>query len=421
MSAGRDSPPHQFTNSRIADPQVGDLPSWATLDEPRVTSTVFVLPPLLQSAPVPIAALDLSGQVLDVNRALLVASGYSAEDLKGRLFAAFLDPGDERAARAAFGELAHGLRDHYRAERRYRTGSGDVREVDLSVALVRGPSGDPELCLAALQDVTEHRRALAEAAQRAAQLEAAEAERERLLQQTQRAHREVEASSRLKDEFLATLSHELRTPLNAILGWARILRGRPFDVSTLHALDVIERNAAAQARLIDDLLEVSRIITGKIRLQIEAIDLRAIAAGSIETIKPAADSKSVSLQAEIPPDLPRITGDSQRLQQVLWNLLSNAVKFTDAGGKVSLELLHDQRAVQIVVTDTGQGISPQILPYVFDRFTQGDSSTTRAHTGLGLGLAIVRHLVELHGGVVSAESGGEGKGSTFRVWLPTPP
>jgi PAS domain S-box-containing protein len=370
---------------------------------------------------VPIAALDLSGHVVDVNQALLAASGYSAEELKGRLFGAFLDPGDEKAARAAFGELAHGLRDSYRADRKYRTKTGDVREVDLSVSLVRGASGDPELCLAALQDVTDHKRALAAAARRAAELEAAEEERERLLLQTQRAHREIESTSRLKDEFLAMLSHELRTPLNAILGWARILRGRQLDASTVHALDVIERNATAQARLIDDLLDVSRIITGKIRLQIEAVDLCAIAAESIETVKPAADSKGVALSADIPAVLPRLAGDAQRLQQVLWNLLSNAVKFTESGGKVSLALSHDQRAVQIVVSDTGMGISPDILPYVFDRFTQGDSSTTRAHAGLGLGLAIVRHLVELHGGVVSAESSGEGKGSTFRVWLPTPP
>jgi PAS domain S-box-containing protein len=250
---------------------------------------------------------------------------------------------------------------------------------------------------------------------------AAEAERERLLVESQRAHREVQAASRLKDEFLATLSHELRTPLNAVLGWARILLMRETDPATAKALEVIERNALAQARLIDDLLDVSRIITGKIALQIDQVDLAAAVTAALETVRPAADARGVRLDADIPAALPRITGDGPRLQQVLWNLLSNAVKFTDSGGRITVSLLHDQRSVRITVSDTGIGIAPEILPYVFDRFTQGDASSTRAHPGLGLGLAIVRHLVELHGGTTSAESAGPAKGATFRVWLPIAP
>ena len=203
-----------------------------------------------------------------------------------------------------------------------------------------------------------------------------------------------------------------------MLGWTRILRSQPFDAATERALSVIERNAGAQARLIDDLLDVSRIITGKLQLDIEPVDLSKVAASALETVTPAADAKGVRLEFTLATPLPPFPGDAQRLQQVLWNLLSNAVKFTDGGGRVSLTVAHSGRAVLITVSDTGVGIAPAILPNVFDRFMQGDSSTTRAHAGLGLGLAIVRHLVELHGGTVSAESAGEGQGATFTVWLP---
>jgi PAS domain S-box-containing protein len=250
---------------------------------------------------------------------------------------------------------------------------------------------------------------------------AAERDREALLVEARRAHRDLEAASRLKDEFLATLSHELRTPLNAILGWARILRGRDYDPSTLHALGVIERNAAVQARLIDDLLDVSRIITGKLRLQIEPVDVGALVIESIETVRPAADAKEVALEARVDAGIPPFSGDAERLQQIVWNLLSNAVKFTESGGRVSVRVASEPRALVIEVSDTGVGIPSDMLPFVFDRFTQADPSSTRKHSGLGLGLAIVRHLVELHGGTVSAESAGDGRGATFRVWLPAAP
>ncbi len=248
---------------------------------------------------------------------------------------------------------------------------------------------------------------------------AAEAERERLLSEARAAHRALEATSRVKDEFLATLSHELRTPLNAVLGWTQILRGRELDAATRHALDVIERNATAQARLIDDLLDVSRVITGKLRLQIEPVDLRAMTIAALDTLRPAADAKGVRLEADLAA-VPSFNGDAQRIQQVCWNLVSNAVKFTGSGGTVAVGLAADAHAIRITVADTGAGIDPAILPYVFDRFTQGDASSTRTQPGLGLGLAIVRYLVELHGGTVTAESGGLGAGATFRVWLPIP-
>jgi PAS domain S-box-containing protein len=371
-----------------------------------------VLPPLLHSAPVAIVSLDLHGRVIDANQTLLDTSGYTLLEIKGVPFSAFLDPGDEHEARTAFARLIMGFCESYSASRRYRTRSGETRSVDLRVALVRDDEGLPKMCLAVLQDVTEHKRALEQAAE-------TEREREQLLIESQRAHREAEAANRVKDEFLATLSHELRTPLNAVLGWAHILRGKHDDPATCHALDVIERNAIAQARLIDDLLDVSRIITGKIRLQVEQVDVAAVAHSALESVGPAADAKGLQLNADIPSNLPPVAGDPQRLQQIFWNLLSNAVKFTNSGGTVSVTVRPDGRCVRAEVRDTGIGIAPEILPFVFDRFTQADSSTTRSQSGLGLGLAIVRHLVEMHGGNVSAESAGLGSGSTFRIELPT--
>jgi PAS domain S-box-containing protein len=371
-----------------------------------------VLPPLLHSAPVAIVSLDLHGRVIDANQTLLESSGYTLLEIKGLPFSAFLDPGDEEEARAAFARLVMGFCDAYSASRRYKTRSGEVRSVDLRVALVRDDEGLPQMCLAVLQDVTEHKRALEQSAEN-------EQQREQLLHESRRAHGEAEAANRVKDEFLATLSHELRTPLNAVLGWAHILRGKHDDPDTRHALDVIERNAIAQARLIDDLLDVSRIITGKIRLQMEQVDVAAVAQSALESVAPAADAKGLQVTADLQPNLQPVAGDPQRLQQIFWNLLSNAVKFTESGGTVGLRLRQHGRCLQAEVRDSGVGIAPDILPFVFDRFTQADSSTTRPHSGLGLGLAIVRHLVELHGGTVSAESAGIGTGSTFRLELPT--
>ena len=366
--------------------------------------TVTILPPLLHAAPVAVACLDLHGRLLDANPALLESSGYTMLELKGVPFSSFLDPGDEDAARAAFTQLAMGLRDSYRASRRYRRRSGEVRDVDLLVSLARDEEGMPQMCVAVLQDVTEHKRTAEE--------------RERLLLESRRAYRDAEAASRVKDEFLATLSHELRTPLTAVVGWAHILRTKHTDPETRQALDVIQRNATALARLIDDLLDVSRIVTGKTRLQMEPVDLTAIVAAALESVRPASDARGLTLAADLPPDLPRIIGDQQRLQQIFWNILSNAVKFTDTGGRVMVRVARVERAIQVTIADTGAGISPESLPFVFDRFTQGDSSPTRVHPGLGIGLAIVRHLVELHGGTVVAESAGSGCGAAFHVQLP---
>ena len=254
---------------------------------------------------------------------------------------------------------------------------------------------------------------LFESAQRSAE------ERQQLLASERLARAEAERTSELKDEFLATLSHELRTPLSAILGWSMILRHRRADERELdHGLLTIERNARVQTKLIEDLLDMSRISSGKVRLDIQPIDPQVFVEAAIETVKPAADAKGIRLERALDASAGPIFGDPSRLQQVVWNLLSNAIKFTPKNGSVRVVLDRAASHVEIRVTDTGIGIRPEFIPYVFERFRQADASTTRTYGGLGLGLAIVKNLVELHGGTVGATSDGEGKGATFAVRLP---
>jgi len=232
---------------------------------------------------------------------------------------------------------------------------------------------------------------------------------------------EAQGANRAKDEFLATLSHELRTPLNAIYGWARMLASdRLSRADERRALAVIERNAQAQTQLIEDLLDVSRIVTGKMRLTAQPLDPATVVGQAVDAIRPTAAAKQISLQAVLDPRVGPVIGDPDRLQQVVWNLLTNAVKFTPRGGTVRVELRRVNSHVQILVADSGEGIEPHVLPHIFERFTQADSSTTRARGGLGIGLSLVRHLIELHGGTVQASSEGRGKGATFTVKLPVP-
>ncbi len=231
---------------------------------------------------------------------------------------------------------------------------------------------------------------------------------------------ELVRANRLKDEFLATLSHELRTPLHAILGWADLLAVHPdTPPSLLLGLSTISRNARIQAHIVDDLLDVSRIVTGSFRLAVTTVDVHDAAAQALDAVRPAAAAKHLELRAQVPPGLV-VPADAVRLQQVVWNLLANAVKFTPPGGEVVIAAQATADEVDITVRDTGAGIPPDFLPRIFERFSQADSSLTRAHGGLGLGLAIVRHIVELHGGTVTAESAGEGRGATFVVRLPRP-
>jgi len=250
----------------------------------------------------------------------------------------------------------------------------------------------------------------------------AEAERERLLAGEKAAREEAEQANRVKDEFLAVLSHELRTPLNPIVGWTKLLRSnRLTPEKQRYALETIERNAKLQTQLIEDLLDVSGILQGKVSLNIVPVDLAGAIGAAIETMRLAAEVKSIQICTQFAPNLGPVLGDAGRLQQVVWNLLSNAVKFTPPGGKIQVVLDRADTDAKITVTDTGKGIEPDFLPYVFDYFRQADSTSTRKFGGLGLGLAIVRHLVELHGGTVKSDSAGEGQGATFTVRIPLMP
>lgn len=247
----------------------------------------------------------------------------------------------------------------------------------------------------------------------------AEQERERLLVSERRARDEAERQSRIKDEFLATLSHELRTPMNAILGWLNMLTSGELEGDTSKALTVIQRNAELQAKLIDDLLEMNKLTSGDVRLDVSILDLRAIAEASLQALRPAADAKSVHLSGALDEDVPAALGDARRIQQIVWNLLHNAVKFTPSGGRVELSVTPAEECVCVVVRDSGLGIAADFLPHVFDRFRQADPSATRGAWGLGIGLSIAKHLAELHGGSIDAASPGAGQGATFTLQLPT--
>jgi signal transduction histidine kinase/ActR/RegA family two-component response regulator len=284
----------------------------------------------------------------------------------------------------------------------------------------------PAESYSALTDADDRLRAIALLQQKARSLEAEVAERkaaEARLRISEIAYRRLfeasEAANRAKDEFLATVSHELRTPLNAIIGWSHMLRrGRLDEAMTSRALETIERNAKSQAQLIEDILDVSRVITGKLRLNVGPVDVVSVISAAVDSVQLAADSKGIKLGVVLDPSARHISGDSSRLQQVVWNLLSNAIKFSPTGGRVEVRLERAGTNARVVVSDTGEGISRDFLPFIFDRFRQADGTLTRRQGGLGLGLAIVKHLIELHGGTVQADSAGEGRGSTFTIELP---
>jgi PAS domain S-box-containing protein len=349
------------------------------------------------------AILSPEGVLLDVNELPLRAARTTRERVLGRLFweTPWWDGLPEmqagwpaRLAAAARSDAPVFSVDPYRA-------ADGTRVADASVTAVKDSGGRVEFFIVQASDITERKRV--------------EEERERLL-------REAQEANRLKDEFLATVSHELRTPLTAILGWAHLLRGGQVEgEAVFKALETIERSARAQAQLIDDLLDVSRIVTGKLRLDVMPVSPQSFIEPSLEAVRPAADAKGVRLQKLIDTGVETVMGDPARLQQVVWNLLTNAVKFTPRGGRVRLSLERVNSRVEIAVSDTGAGIPQEFLPHVFERFRQADQKTNRQHGGLGLGLAIVRHLVELHGGNVRAESAGEGSGATFTVSLPVAP
>jgi PAS domain S-box-containing protein len=344
--------------------------------------------------------------------------GYSADEMIGTSIMRLIPSELQSEEEEILGLIRQGKRcDHYETIR--LTKDGRRIHVSLTISPIKDAKDNVVGASKIARDVTD--RKLTEKALREAQkvADAANAERERLLESERAARLEAERASRMKDEFLATLSHELRTPLNAVLGWANILRsGRPGAEELEEGLQTIERNARVQAQLIDDLLDMSRIILGKVRLDVQRLDLPAIVAASIETVRASTFAKGIRLQTVIDPTDAVVSGDPNRLQQVFWNLLANAVKFTPKEGRVQVLLERVHSHVEVTITDTGEGISAEALPHIFDRFKQADSSTTRRFRGLGLGLALVKQLVELHGGAVWAKSGGLGKGATFIVSLP---
>jgi PAS domain S-box-containing protein len=365
-----------------------------------------------------IVGKDLNGIITSWNKGAERIFGYSAAEMIGTSIMRLIPTEHQHEEEKILACIRRGERyDHFETTR--LTKDGRHIYVSLTISPIKDANGNVIGASKIARDITEKR--WAEEALREAQraTEVANTERARLLESERAARSEVERASRMKDEFLATLSHELRTPLNAVLGWANTLRaGRPSPEELAEGLETIERNARVQAQLIDDLLDMSRIISGKVRLDVQRIDLPAIVAASIDTVRASALAKGVLLQMVVDPLNAPVAGDPNRLQQIFWNLLNNAIKFTPKGGRVQVLLKRVNSQVEVSVVDTGEGISDEFLPYIFDRFKQVDASTTRRYRGLGLGLSLVKQLVELHGGTVRAKSDGLKKGATFVVCLP---
>ena len=340
---------------------------------------------------------------LFVSRAYAEMIGRTPEELAGKPIAEIMGEEGLKTISPHIEQVLLGKRVEYETEVSFRGVGAPCLHVVYTPD--RDTQGNVTGWFASIIDITDRKLA--------------EEERERLLSRERSMRSEAERVSRLKDEFLATISHELRTPLNAILGWSHVLRGGRIDeASSSRVLETIERNAKAQAQLIEDLLDVSRIISGKLRLDVKSVDLTSVIKAAIDSFQHAADAKGIQLQMVLDPAAGRIQGDGARLQQVVWNLLSNAVKFSTKGGLVQVRLERADSSAQITVSDTGEGIAPEFLPYVFDRFQQADGTTTRRYGGLGLGLAIARHIVEIHGGTIEAHSAGLRQGASFTVRLP---
>jgi PAS domain S-box-containing protein len=348
--------------------------------------------------------IDARGYVMTWNAGAERIFGYTREEVIGRPITILLPPERLQEETTILSTLRRGGRiEHFETERVAK--DGRRLRISLSVSPILDAQGKTVGAAKIARDISARYEL--------------ERERDELLAREQAARMEAEAANRAKDAFLATISHELRTPLSPILSWSRMMRsGVLDDAKTVKALETIERSARSQAQLIDDLLDVSRIISGKLRIQVRPIDLATVVQAALDVVRPAADAKSIKLQPVLDTHLGAIAGDGERLQQVVWNLLSNAVKFTPRGGRVQVVLERVNSHVQLSVSDSGQGFSATVAEHLFDRLWQADSSITRRHSGLGLGLSIVRHIVELHGGVVRAASAGDGTGATFSVELP---
>jgi PAS domain S-box-containing protein len=356
--------------------------------------------------------LDVDGRVATWNNGAARIKGYRAEEIVGRHFSTFYPqeavdsgwPDHELRVAAAEGRFVD---EGWRIRK-----DGSRFWAQVTITALRDEGGRLRGFAKLTRDLTERKRAEA--------LEANGAQREALLESERSARMMAQRTARMKDEFLATLSHELRTPLNAILGWTQLLRSRgaPSAAEFQRGMEVVERNARAQVRLIDDLLDLSRILSGRFRLDVQEVALAEIVRGVLDSVEPAAQAKGIRLENVLDPRSVIVSGDAARLQQVFWNLLSNAVKFTPKGGRIQVLLQRVNSHIEFSVSDTGVGIPAEFLPHVFERFTQSDGSAHREHGGLGLGLAIAKQLVDLHGGAIQAKSMGEGRGATFVVTLP---
>ena len=359
---------------------------------------------MANNAPFMVWVTDSTGYCTFLSESWYEFTGQTEETGLGFGWINAVHPEDREFAKNAFLK-ANERQEHYTMEFRLGRKDGGYSWALDAAAPRFTESGQFEGYIGSAIDITERKQV--------------ETERDMVLQLEQTARAEAERANRIKDEFLAVLSHELRSPLNPILGWSQLLQsGKLSAAKTVQALETIERNARLQSQLIEDLLDVSRILQGKLRLNVTPVNVATIIMSALETVQLAAEAKKIQIETILNPDVGPVVGDTSRLQQIVWNLLSNAVKFTPEGGRVEVRLAQIENQVQIQVTDTGKGIVPDFLPYVFEHFRQEDGATTRKFGGLGLGLAIVRQLVELHGGTVFAESPGEGLGATFTVRLP---
>jgi PAS domain S-box-containing protein len=373
-------------------------------DRKRAEEAKFLMAAIVESSEDSIISIDFERNITTWNKGAERLYGYTAAEALGKPLTMLTLPRDMEEVLSNIDKIRHGETvEPFETVRRQKDGP------HLHLAVVLSPVKDEAGRIIGVstvaRDITERKRA--------------EAERKQLLADTQAAQAEAERANRLKDEFLATLSHELRTPLTAIVGWSEMLGKSQLDpITAQRAVEVIRRNARMQVQMIDDLLDVSRIVTGKLRMTVQPVDLGAVIIAAVEGLRPAAEAKEIRFQLQLDSPAGQVSGDPDRLQQVAWNLVSNAIKFTPKGGRVLVRLERVESQVEVAVSDTGRGIAPEFLPHVFNRFRQADATTTRAYGGLGLGLAIVRQLVELHGGTVRVESAGEGLGSTFTVSLP---
>lgn len=360
---------------------------------------------IIESSDDIIVSKTLEGIITSWNPAAERILGYTAEEAIGQHIRLVIPPErwaeeDDVLARIRRGERV----DHFETERRAK--NGNRLQISLTVSPVRDGDGRIIGASKVARDITDRKRS--------------EVERDKLLASEKDARMQAEEANRLKDEFLAVVSHELRSPLNAITGWASLMRtGRLTSEQSARAIETIQRNAQLQNQMIADLLDVSRIVSGRMRLNVRPFQLISVVEAALEVIRPAAQAKRIKLQTQLDPAAGPVAGDPDRIQQVMSNLLSNAIKFTPREGRVQVQLQRINSHLEIVVTDTGCGIEPDTLPFIFERFRQGETGSTREHGGLGLGLTIARHIAELHGGLITVRSEGLGRGAQFTVQLPT--